>query len=170
MMVLAVGTSDPAFYDGRAHQDVEAAMIEIKHNAFEFSFRHLPVANSQFCFRHEFFHLRGDILDIANTVMHESRLARRVLFPADTPRGSSRHSTGQRTSSPPAARRAALQSRTFRVSRRAPCSMCEGMGVAVNVSASTLLFSDFIASLWRTPKRCSSSIITSPMFFNSRTC
>ena len=42
-----------------------------------------------------------------------------------------------------------------------------GIGVAVMVSISTLARSFFICSLSRTPKRCSSSIITSPRFLNS---
>ncbi len=37
-----------------------------------------------------------------------------------------------------------------------------GIGVAVSVSTSTSARSAFIASLWRTPKRCSSSITSSP--------
>ena len=41
-----------------------------------------------------------------------------------------------------------------------------GMGVAVRVSTSTSARSCFIASLWRTPKRCSSSMMSRPRFLN----
>jgi hypothetical protein len=41
-----------------------------------------------------------------------------------------------------------------------------GMGVAVSVSTSTSARSAFIASLWRTPKRCSSSMMSRPRFLN----
>ena len=39
-----------------------------------------------------------------------------------------------------------------------------GIGVAVSVSMSTSVLSDFRRSLWRTPKRCSSSMMTRPRF------
>ncbi len=41
-----------------------------------------------------------------------------------------------------------------------------GMGVAVRVSTSTSARNCFIASLWRTPKRCSSSMMSRPRFLN----
>ena len=41
-------------------------------------------------------------------------------------------------------------------------SSVRGIGVAVSVRTSTLLFKDFIFSLWDTPNRCSSSIISKP--------
>ena len=41
-----------------------------------------------------------------------------------------------------------------------------GIGVAVSVSTSTSARSRFNCSLWRTPKRCSSSMITSPRRLN----
>ncbi|MNY60462.1 hypothetical protein D3C86_1970150 [compost metagenome] len=44
--------------------------------------------------------------------------------------------------------------------------MVRGMGVAVSVSTSTSARSAFICSLWRTPKRCSSSMISRPRSWN----
>ena len=44
--------------------------------------------------------------------------------------------------------------------------MVRGMGVAVRVSTSTSARSAFMASLWRTPKRCSSSMMSRPKFLN----
>ncbi|MNN57845.1 hypothetical protein D3C81_1728540 [compost metagenome] len=41
-----------------------------------------------------------------------------------------------------------------------------GIGVAVRVRMSTSLRSAFNCSFWRTPKRCSSSMITRPRFLN----
>ena len=41
-----------------------------------------------------------------------------------------------------------------------------GIGVAVSVSTSTSARIAFIASLWRTPKRCSSSITSRPRRLN----
>ena len=41
-----------------------------------------------------------------------------------------------------------------------------GMGVAVSVNTSTSARIAFIASLWRTPNRCSSSMINSPKSLN----
>ncbi len=41
-----------------------------------------------------------------------------------------------------------------------------GIGVAVSVSTSTSARRRFSCSFWRTPKRCSSSMMTSPRFLN----
>ena len=49
---------------------------------------------------------------------------------------------------------------------RAPCASVRGIGVAVSVSTSTSARSAFSCSFWRTPKRCSSSMMTSPRFLN----
>ncbi|MNT14419.1 hypothetical protein D3C72_1494250 [compost metagenome] len=52
---------------------------------------------------------------------------------------------------------------------RSPSSampMVRGMGVAVSVSTSTSARMAFMASLWRTPKRCSSSMMSRPRFLN----
>ena len=46
------------------------------------------------------------------------------------------------------------------------CSV-RGMGVAVSVSTSTDCFIFLMASLWATPKRCSSSTTSRPRFLNS---
>ena len=53
-------------------------------------------------------------------------------------------------------------------SRRPSSAMpsVRGIGVAVSVSTSTSARSAFIASLWRTPKRCSSSTISRPRRLN----
>ncbi|MNK33462.1 hypothetical protein D3C87_519480 [compost metagenome] len=45
-----------------------------------------------------------------------------------------------------------------------------GIGVAVSVSTSTSARIAFIASLWRTPKRCSSSMMSRPRFLNLTDC
>ena len=45
-------------------------------------------------------------------------------------------------------------------------SRVRGMGVAVRVSTSTLARNCLIASLWVTPKRCSSSTTSRPRFLN----
>ena len=45
-------------------------------------------------------------------------------------------------------------------------SSVRGIGVALSVSTSTLIFSFFIASLACTPKRCSSSTISRPRSLN----
>ncbi len=54
-------------------------------------------------------------------------------------------------------------------SRRPDIAICKvrGMGVAVRVSTWTLARIAFSRSLWVTPKRCSSSTMTSPRFLNS---
>ena len=56
------------------------------------------------------------------------------------------------------------------MSRKPSSDMCKvrGMGVADMVSTSTSLRSCFSRSLWRTPKRCSSSTMTSPRSLNLR--
>ncbi len=53
-------------------------------------------------------------------------------------------------------------------SRRPSSAMpsVRGIGVAVSVSTSTSARMAFIASLWRTPKRCSSSMMSRPRFLN----
>ena len=58
-------------------------------------------------------------------------------------------------------------------SRRPSSDMASvrGIGVAVSVSTSTSARSALSRSLWRTPKRCSSSMITRPRFLNlTRSC
>ena len=45
-------------------------------------------------------------------------------------------------------------------------SSVRGIGVAVSVSTSTSVFSCLIASLWLTPKRCSSSTTSRPRSLN----
>jgi len=45
-------------------------------------------------------------------------------------------------------------------------SSVRGIGVAVSVRTSTSALSCFIDSLWLTPNRCSSSMISSPRFLN----
>ena len=44
--------------------------------------------------------------------------------------------------------------------------MVRGIGVAVSVSTSTSARMAFMASLWRTPNRCSSSMMSRPKFLN----
>ena len=53
-------------------------------------------------------------------------------------------------------------------SRRPSSAMpsVRGIGVAVSVSTSTSARMAFMASLWRTPKRCSSSMMSRPRFLN----
>ena len=55
-------------------------------------------------------------------------------------------------------------------SRMPPMAMfrVRGMGVAVSVSRSTSARRALSRSFWRTPKRCSSSTMTSPRFLNLR--
>ena len=55
-----------------------------------------------------------------------------------------------------------------RIPTRLICKVL-GIGVAVNVSTSTVSLTCLIFSLWRTPKRCSSSTIRSPrsLYFTS---
>jgi hypothetical protein len=57
-------------------------------------------------------------------------------------------------------------------SRRPPSAMfmVRGMGVAVSVSTSTSARSDLSRSLSRTPKRCSSSMMTRPRFLKPTVC
>ena len=45
-------------------------------------------------------------------------------------------------------------------------SSVRGMGVAESVSTSTFTLRRFMASLWVTPKRCSSSTMSRPSFLN----
>ncbi len=57
-------------------------------------------------------------------------------------------------------------------SRRPSSAMpsVRGIGVAVSVSTSTSARSAFNCSFWRTPKRCSSSMMTRPRFLNLMSC
>jgi hypothetical protein len=64
-----------------------------------------------------------------------------------------------------ARRRCGAVAMTLR-SRRPSSAMpsVRGIGVAVSVSTSTSARRAFICSLWRTPKRCSSSMMSRPRF------
>ncbi len=74
------GHVDAAFDDGRAHQHVEAPMVEVEHQLFQIAFAHLAVADGDGRFRHEFANgLRG-LFDGLDGVVHEVDLAAAANF------------------------------------------------------------------------------------------
>ena len=91
-----------------------------------------------------------------------SRPGRRASTPAARPRGWCRCSRTHEglDGQAPLRRGGDDAERSRRPSSAMPS--VRGIGVAVSVSTSTSARSAFIASLWRTPKRCSSSITSRP--------
>ncbi len=69
------GHVDAALYDGRADQQVEAAVIEIDHELFQVALSHLSVPHTHARFRNESLDVGGDLLDRADLVVHEIDLA-----------------------------------------------------------------------------------------------
>ncbi|MPN39044.1 hypothetical protein SDC9_186570 [bioreactor metagenome] len=45
---------DPGFDNGGTHQHVKTLMVEIVHHAFQLALAHLPVADTNTRFRHQF--------------------------------------------------------------------------------------------------------------------
>ena len=71
---------DAGFDDGRAQQDVEAALVEIAHRQFQLALAHLPVGNAYSRFRQQprqFFLNIGDGVDV---VVQEIHLAATLQF------------------------------------------------------------------------------------------
>ena len=65
---------DPAFDDGCADQNVEAAVIEIEHELFEVALAHLAVSHRDGCFRDQFAYRLRRFLDGLDGVVHEVNL------------------------------------------------------------------------------------------------
>ena len=98
---------DAALDDGRADQNVEAAMIEIEHELFEIALAHLAVADGDVRLRHQFADgLRG-LLDGLDGVVDEVDLAAAANLAQAALRAPRFRSIPARRSSPPGARRAA---------------------------------------------------------------
>ena len=158
-MVLARRHVDAGLDDGRAQQHVEALGDEVAHHALELALGHLAV-------RHGDARLGQQLLAASRAGSRwsrprcaGSRPGRRASARAARPRGST-PLPSLRTKVLIARRRCGAVAMTDR-SRRPSSAMpsVRGIGVAVSVSTSTSARIAFIASLWRTPKRCSSSMI-----------
>ena len=99
--------------------------------------------------------------------MVSTSLCRKYTWP---PRFSSRRQASRITASPSLRTKVLIASRfcgavAITEKSRKPSSAMpsvRGIGVAVSVSTSTSARRAFSASFWRTPKRCSSSMMTSP--------
>ena len=125
---------------------------------------HLPVRDADPHLGHEAAQLLGRLVDRLDAVVQEERLpATVVLAPIACATSSSSHS--------PTCVRIGLRSAggvaITEMSRRPASDMCSvrGIGVADSESTSTSRRSARRSSFWATPKRCSSSTITSPSVF-----
>ncbi len=66
---------DAAFDDGRAHQQVEPAVIEVDHELLEIFFSHLPVADADAGLRDQLLDLAGHLVDGADFIVDEVNLS-----------------------------------------------------------------------------------------------
>ena len=62
---------DPGLDDGRAHEDVEAPVVEVEHDLLEVAFAHLPVRDPDLRLRHDGLDLLGELLDVLHPIVHE---------------------------------------------------------------------------------------------------
>ncbi len=83
MMVLAVGTSMPAFDDGRAQQHIEAAVVEIHHELFQVALAHLSMADADAGLRYDAREFRSVLSMVWDLVVHEVDLAAAAQFTHD---------------------------------------------------------------------------------------
>jgi hypothetical protein len=154
---------DAGLDDRRAHEDVEAALPEVDDDLLERALVELAVGDGDTCLGHERADLAGDLLDVLHPVVDEEDLALAQQLAADglghgalvvlTHVGEDRLALGRRR----------VEQGEVRMPVRLISSV-RGMGVADRVRTSTSAFSCFIASLWVTPKRCSSSTTSRPSF------
>ena len=76
MMVLAVGHVDAALDDRRAHQEVEAPVVEIDHQLLEIALAHLAVTDAHLRLRERASRFRAAIFSmLSHLVVHEVDLA-----------------------------------------------------------------------------------------------
>ena len=71
---------DAALDDRRAKQHVEAPVVEVEHDLFEFAFRHLAVADADAGFGNQLLELLFDATDVLDAVVDEIHLAAALDF------------------------------------------------------------------------------------------
>ena len=84
---------DAALDDGRAHQHVEASMIEIDHQLLELALAHLAVPDAHLRLGHQRGELGGDLLDASAPRCARSRPGRRAAARAGPHRAASGRAT-----------------------------------------------------------------------------
>ncbi|MCY1352806.1 hypothetical protein D9M69_391250 [compost metagenome] len=72
---VGAGHVDAGLDDGRGHQHVEALVVEVAHHLFEIALAHLPVADRDARFRHQFGQVGGAFLDGRHFVVQVIDLA-----------------------------------------------------------------------------------------------
>ena len=80
---VGIGDVDPVLDDGRTHEDVYPAVVEVRHDLAEFAFRHLAVADPDTRARCEFGDFVSGTLDGAHLVVYVEDLATAGQFPGD---------------------------------------------------------------------------------------
>ena len=161
IIVLARGMSRPDSMMVVRAQHVEAPVDEVHHHLLQLALAHLPVRHGHLGLGHQLRDLLRPLGQVLHPVVHEEHLpaARQLLADGLAQQlGSQRHTKVRMAS------RSAGGVAMMEISRRPLMAICSvrGMGVAVSVSTSTCERSSFSRSLWVTPKRCSSSITSSP--------
>ena len=166
MMVLAVGTSMPVSMIVEQSEQVDALRVEVAHHVLELALGHLAVRDGDARLGQQ---LRSRLARSCGSCRCRcagSRSGRRASARAAPPRGSM-PVENVATNVLIASRRCGAVAITEK--SRMPSSdiaSVRGIGVAVSVSTSTSARSRFSCSFWRTPKRCSSSMMTRPRFLN----
>ena len=77
-IVFAVGTSMPTLHNGRAQQNVEAAVIEVEHDLFEFALGHLAMADTNPGFGDKVGQPFADPADVLDAIVNEDTPDRHV--------------------------------------------------------------------------------------------
>ncbi|MNE64030.1 hypothetical protein D3C80_1594150 [compost metagenome] len=77
---VGAGHVDAGLDDGRGHQHVEALVVEVAHHLFQLALAHLPVADADACFRHQFGEVCGAFFDGFHIVVQVIHLAAAQQF------------------------------------------------------------------------------------------
>ena len=161
MMVLHSGMSRPFSMMVVATRMSDSWRMKASITRSSSLFAHLAVADDDARLGHHLADLGGDLVDGLHAVVDEVDLAAALQFLLD---GRADQLLVECATTVWIARRSLGGVSITLMSRRPSSDMCSvrGIGVADMVSTSTSLRSCFSRSLWRTPKRCSSSTITRP--------
>ena len=162
---VGVRVVDAALDDGGRHEHVDRARRERLHHTLELVLGHLPVRHADARLGHGLAHPLDRVVDRLDAVVDVVDLAAARKFVADR---AGDDVVVVLARAPHGKRLGGGVSMTL-MSRTPESDICSvrGMGVAVSVSTSTCSRSSFICSLCCTPKRCSSSMTTSPRSFGA---
>ncbi len=160
------GDVEAVLDDGGGDQHVVLVVHEGEHHAFELGFAHLAVAHGDARGGHEFLDARGDFVDGFDAVVDEVDLAAALEFELDGGAHDLLVELGDHGLNGHAVFGRRLDDAHVAQADRATCAACAGWAWRDMASTSISLRSCLRRSLWRTPKRCSSSTTSRPRSWN----